>query len=307
MSYKELLADIDNAVTYYRNGGTIQSVADFYGCSSTFVFRHFKQNGVDMSKSGWRFIKRKFGVTPDELVKMYNSGMWKNEIAAKTGISEGAVGKYLAKIGIPIADNRSAAMSERLARMTADERSALAAPAHDAVRGMIRTESNLIKGALGRERVARLGSKAERQLYDLLIARGVNPVIQKAVWKYNVDLTIGSVAVEVTGRDRKPAHYAYLRERTKYLANSGLVLVYLWASSVIPVQCGAADYIVALSERASRDPSLSSQYRVIRCDGQLVFTGSPDNDDLPGIFSAIRGTYSGECYVRPTKNAVVTE
>lgn len=292
MSFKELIVDRDNAITRYVNGDTLQVIADYYGCSSSFVHRLFKANGVNMRKGGWEFIDRRFGVTPDDLLEMYNSGMWKNEIAAKTGISEGAVGKYLAKLGVPIAENRSAAMSKRLERMTAEQRLELTAAAHEAVRGMKRSEENLIKGALGRERAARLGSEAERQLYGLLVDRGAKPVIQKAVWKYNVDFAIGSVAVEVTGRGKKPFSHAYLRERTKYLTNCGLVLVYLWASSVIPVQSGAADYIVSLSERASCDPSLSSQYRVIRCDGQLLFTGSPDNNDLPGIFSAVRGTYA---------------
>jgi predicted transcriptional regulator len=224
---------------------------------------------------------------------MYESGMWKNEIAESTGISEGAVGKYLAKLGIPIANNRADAMSNRISRMTDDEIAAMTAPAHEAVRGMKRTDADLVKRAKGKERVGKMVGQAEKDLYALLIDMGLSPIPQKAVWKYNIDFMLnGNIAVEVTGRNRKPSNWPTYRERIKYLLNGGFALVYVWANTTFPIEIGAAEYLVSFCEKASRDPSVFGKYWVIRRDGKLMTTGGMDNNDFPGILTSVSGTYA---------------
>jgi hypothetical protein len=185
--------------------------------------------------------------------------MWKSEIAAKTGIHEMQVGKYLARLGIPKADNRSDSMIQRMQRMKPEERLKLTENAHEAVRGMIRTEEDLCKRALGKERMGKTNGKAESDLYHLLLNKDIQAIPQRALWKYNIDLAIGNVAVEVTGRCRKPEQIPALRERIKYILNSGFVLVYVWASTIIPVEAGAADYIITLYQQSCCDPSMIGQ------------------------------------------------
>lgn len=282
--------DENDVVKLYLSGETMQFIANKYGCSLNAICNCIRRNGI--SKMDWKlYLWRMAGITPDELLAMYKSGMWKNEIAAKTGISEGAIGKYLSYLGIPLAKSKSDAMSKRLKRMTQRERDKLTKPAHDAVRGMKRTDEDLCKRALGKEKTGRFGSVAEKELFYLLKERGVITIPQKSIWKYNIDLAIGNIAVEITGRARKPENIPVYRERVKYILDAGFVLVYVWANTVYPVEGGAADYIISLIQQSSSDPSLIGQYRVIRRNGKLLAAGCSNDNDFTGIFTPVSGTF----------------
>lgn len=283
----------DDVIGMYNNGIATTTIADKYGCSLNAVINCLKRNGVYGGRYDWEsYIRRTYGVEPADLLHMYKSGMWKNEIAKVTGISEGAVGKYLEKLGIPIANNRSDAMKNRIDRMTTKEIKELTKPAHDAVRGMKRTNADLAKRARGKEKAGKLHGKAEKDLYWYLVNLGIKPIPQKAIWIYNIDLMIGNVAVEVTGRGRKRANYTAYIERTKYLLNKGLALIYVWANSAFPIEIGAAEYIVSFCDRVSSNPSMLGKYWVIRRDGKLMTSGGSDDNEFAGILTPVRGTYA---------------
>ena len=58
-------------------------------------------------------------------------------------------------------------------------------------------------------------------------------------------------------------------DRLRYILDQGWTLVIVWASAKQqPIGPGACDYIAALAQQASRDPSWSGQYRVIWGDGR---------------------------------------
>lgn len=289
---RRLPLDVDDVINLYNSGVRLEDIAIKNDCSVHAIQNCLKRNGVYGGRDWVSYLKRRTGITPDELLALYNSGLWKNEIAAKIGISEGVVGKYLARLGIPLAESRSDAMRARLERVGADGRAKLSESAHNAVRGMKRSESDLIKRAISNERSGKFDSIAERDLFFILRELGAEAIPQKALWKYSIDLAIGNVAVEVTGRGRKPENIPALRERIKYILNSGFVMVWVWANTVHPIESGAAEYIIALCQQASSDPSLIGQYRVIRRDGKLMASGCSDDDDFTGIFSMVSGTYS---------------
>ena len=288
-----LKLNTNNIIEMYNNGIPTTIIANEHNCSVHAIINCLKRSNVYAGRDWKSYIWRKYMVKPVDLMRMYESGMWKNEIAEATGISEGAVGIYLAKLGIPIAENRADAMSSRIARMSSDEIAVLTAPAHEAVRGMKRTESDLVKRAQGKERVGKMVGKAEKDLYVLMVKAGLSPIPQKAIWKYNIDFMLkDNIAVEVTGRNRKPEYWPIYRERIKYLLDSKLALVYVWANTIRPVEIGAAEYLVSFCERASRDPSVFGKYFVIRRDGKLLTTGGVDSDEFPGILTAVPGTYA---------------
>ena len=284
--------NIDNVINLYLSGKTFQFIADDSGCSVHAIQNCLRRHGVYRSGDWKGTIKRKYGITVKELLSMYKSGMWKNEIAAKTGISEGMIGKYLSKLGIPLADSRSKAMSDRLNRMSHEERQDLTKAANDAVRGMKRTFADLRKRALGNERIGKTRGKAESDLFQFFLNKGISVISQKAVGKYNLDFSIGNIAVEVTGRSRKLESRSTYTERIKYILNSGFALIYVWANSQRPMESGAADYIIAFTQEFSRNPSLIGQYRVIRCDGKLLASGSVNDNNLTGILTPVSGTFS---------------
>lgn len=291
-SLRRFPLDADDVVKLYRSGISASALAAKYGCSFNAISNCLNRSGIHTTRDWKDYLFRKSGVTPDDLLAMYNSGMWKYEIAHTLGISEGGVGRFLARLGVPLADSRSSAMKD-VHKKGGKEWSANASkPAHEAVRGMKRTDADLIKRAAGKERTGKFGSVMERVLYDMLIERGLSPVPQKAIHKYNIDLMVGDVAVEITGRGRKPKDIPAIKERIKYLLNSGYSVVWVWGSIDRPIESGAADYIVAYCEAVSRDPSLIGENRVIRRDGKLIAVSRSNDDNFPGVFSAKGGAWS---------------
>jgi len=291
-TFRRFPLNVDDVISMYQSGSSSQKIADKYGCSYDTIINCLKRNNVYAGRDWKSYLIRNTGVTPKELLAMYKSGMWKNEIAEEIGLSESTVGKYLAKLGIPIAEDRSEAMKTRLERMTQEERHALSKAAHDAVRGSKRSWEDLVKRAKGLEGAGKTRGKAESDLFEIFKSRGIKTVPQKAIGKYNIDFAVGRVAVEVTGRNRKPGRHAIYKKRVKYILNSGFSLVYVWANSTFPIQEGAADYIISLNKKISGDPSLIGKYWVIRRDGKLLATGGLDSNDFAGILTSVSGTYA---------------
>lgn len=218
-------------------------------------------------------------------VEMYLGGATKNDVARHFGIASGSAGNILERNGIA-KSNRNEAVRIRNARMTPEQRLANTKAAHDAVRGRKVGYDELCQRAVTRERTGGIASSvAEHQLAALLRERTNLPVIQqKAVGKYNIDIAIGSVAVEVSGRNLKGYSLTISRERTEYIIDSGYLFVRVWANrSRNVVTADLADYLVALAEQVSGDPSARREYRVVRGNGQLVASGSREDDHFAGV------------------------
>lgn len=278
--------DEDDLVKLYKGGMTKANIARHFGCAPSCIQKRLSKLGFPAKSPG---VEQRFILDEDEIVILYNSGMTKRSIGKRFGCSELVIAKRLSEHGIPKSSTRSDAMRIRLARVGADGRSALSTAAHNAVRGMKRTDADLCKRALGKERAFKLASPAEESLYKLFCDKNIPAVPQKAVSKYNIDFAIGTVAVEISGRARKDKEN--FRERVKYLLDAGWTLIVIWAGIRRPITESAANYIISIVEQSSTDPSLCGQYRVIRGDGKFLVSGGIDNDDFPGVLSPVKGSY----------------
>lgn len=120
-------------------------------------------------------------------------------------------------------------------------------------------------------------------LQAMLEARGLATTLEQASGRYNIDIAVSPVAVEVHRYSFNPlgATRLHERKRTNYLCNRGWLVCYVW---IRPRQYlltdDAADYVVSLAEEAKRDPSLIGEYRVIRGTGELFATGRGDGNEL---------------------------
>lgn len=280
--------DVNDTISLYHSGVSCRAIGRKYNCSVKAVINCLNREGVYVGGKDWKdYLFRKTGLRPSDLLALYNSGLWKNEIANKIGISEGAIGRYLSFLGVPLADNKSQVMQRIHERGGKEWSESVSDKAHKAVKGVKRTDESLIQRANTLEAIGRFGSVTEKILFDMLVARGVNPIAQKAFSKYNIDIMIGNVAVEITGRGRKPVDIPAIKERIKLLLNSGYSMIWVWANKSFPIESGAADYIVSYCQKLSLDPSFIGEYRVIRRDGKLISCGGPDSEEFPGVFSAI--------------------
>lgn len=212
----------------------------------------------------------------------YLAGESAYAIATEAGIDTGNLTKAWRLRGLHTRPATEAA-ALRHARMTADERMALVAPAHDAVRGKPPTFDQMCQAAATREREALHVSGLDRQVGHWLTAYpGVT--LAKAIGPYNVDLAFERVAVEVFGGGWHGGGRAAARwpNRIRYILDQGWSVIVVWSEKYRqPLDVGAAQYIIAFIEEARRNPPAIGQYRVIRGDGQEIIRGCANDDHFP--------------------------
>lgn len=280
MSTPKIDVDIDYIIKRRKEGASCSSIAREVGVSPKVVMSRLKENGISTAKP-----VIEYDVT--RIVSLYESGMTKRRIGKTLGIHEMTVSKILARNGYPTAATRSEATRIAMSRMTAEERSAITAAAHDAVMGSHQTHESLCKRAETKGRIGKTGSIMEQRLYDILTNRGLSVAPQFAVDKYNIDLLVNdSIAVEVSGRGRKLKDIELMRGRTKAILDRGYIILVIWSNTVAyPIDDAAADYVISLLDVFSSDPSSHGKYWVIRGNGNLIAERCPYSDDLPFIMS----------------------
>ncbi len=230
----------------------------------------------------------------DEIARLYLSGVSEAEIARTVDFTRERVKNILVRAGI---ERRSVAKANRLmmTQRSPEENRRNTAAAHAAVRGAPMTFDEKCRRAQLRH------GKVPFNAYELLYAawlrlRGLNPVHQHAVGPYNCDLACGTVAVEIFGGNWHGTgkHAATFVERSNYILDQGWTLVVVWVNQGTKrLGEGSADYIAALVEQASSDPSLRGQYRVIWGDGQEVPTEGRELHEFATVPSRRRAPHGG--------------
>ena len=207
-----------------------------------------------------------------DAVKRYLSGEGLEPLAESLGTTYGRLKLVFLRAGIQIR-NRSDAMRTRLARMGPGGRAALTEAAHNAVRGRKRPADEVDRflqtRAISLAKSAAMVGKHERRLISMLEERGLNPTPQFPVWRYNIDIAIFPIAVEVHTGTGHPLNITKLRKRMKYLCDRGWWIIYVRATKHRPLSEDAADQIVSRFEFAQRQPAGRGKYRVIWGSGEF--------------------------------------
>jgi hypothetical protein len=204
----------------------------------------------------------------DYIVKKYISGISEKALSIELNATRGMIRRVLITSGIT-PRNRSAAMYQRMANATPKERSKLAEKAHDAVRGKKRSSEELIKRAISKQELMTYLGKGEEQLKNWIIERGEKVVPQLAFDRYNIDLAVGPVAVELLIGSINPLVRGDAK-KIEYLCRHGWSVLYVWLSCRGYPTEAHADYIVSYVNEVRRDPTLIGEYRMIRRDAKLA-------------------------------------
>jgi hypothetical protein len=204
---------------------------------------------------------------PGHLVERYVTGESEFSIAKSCGVSTNAVRTFLERSGVQRRGS-GAANALRMSRMTPEQRAANAAAANAASRGRERSEDELVRTALTRQKIGFGIGRWEQAVAGELTRRGIEVTPQLAVHGYNIDVAAWPLAVEVHsgGGYPDPARY---RERVVYLADQGwhsVYVTYVHGRFHVPVVC---DQVVSLLKRAERRPPVRGEYWVIRGSSQL--------------------------------------
>lgn len=267
--------DFDELYRRYQAGESTHDLARGVGFGQTTIVRHFRARGFALRPSG----REAKSPGLDRLRSLYvDQQLSSEQMGPLLHVSPAVVRQWLRAAGL----SRTPSDAHRLRneRLSPEVRQANSAAAHDAVRGSHRTFEDLCRRAQGVELRQSNVSPLDRQLLEWV----PSGQICKAVGPYNVDVAVGSIAVEIFGGGWHGGGRAAERwpERVRYLLDEGWSVVVIWVDPVrYPLHIKAADYVVALDEVARGAPALGSQYRVIRGAGEEVVLGCFQDDHFP--------------------------
>jgi very-short-patch-repair endonuclease len=255
MTRKASSTDIDNAIRDYIAGDSIEVTARRYHIGDvrlTTILRDkglFRDRTTRYCRMGAKIattLRSKLGVNAQDIVRRYVAGESELSIANDLGISRNVVEMRLTIAHIP---RRGVSAANRI-RFT-----------------------NPIKRAITTRKAHFSMGRGENEVCALLEARGYKPLQQAIIDRYNIDLLLPAVVVEVHWQTGHPFYRAHDRKRLEYLTNSGWNVIYIWVTPPHPLTDTAADYIVAFQKQTRGNPSGIGEYRVIRGTGELVASG----------------------------------
>lgn len=211
-------------------------------------------------------------VNTDDLIKLYSQGMSIKALSDKFNIARTGITSRFKTAGVPIR-GRSDAMHLRMAQTSPEERKRLASFANNALRGSNQPEQGCIKRAKGVEKSGSKIGKGEELLQKWLTDLGLEPIPQLAVNRYNIDLAVHPIAVELLCNSASPIHRKSDRKKIEYLTNHGWSVLYIWVGrdGIFDNRC--ASYVRTYFDTVKRDPSLIGEYRVVRGSGEFYASG----------------------------------
>ena len=272
-----------DAVELYVSGKSIEKIAAVIGASIGWVGGVIKRSGISRSLGDARRLHFVNGGLPShfrddvpisDLVARYTDGESANSLALAYGASNDFIFTKLRDSGVRIRSVAEAAPLRDYDQMSAT-----------------RAKSKSRKVGFG-----------ESQIYRWLTDRGEFPERQVVCGPYNIDIGVGSIAVEIQTLAANPFRYVRLSNRNEYLRDSGWTLVFVLISSRTMVLIPAvADEIISAVQFARSHPSAPRQHRVIRGCGELAAVVGDDFNYLSLIPPSMA------CPYHRSRNKVVTE
>lgn len=218
----------------------------------------------------------------DNLLKRYRSGESEQQLAQSYGVGRSVIRRILTENGVQPRGIGEAQLL-RMQRLSPEERQALAAAAHAAVRGTKQSVEH-------RESIARTNStrfnnvsKIEMVIAGWLRERTQDVRQQTAIGPYNSDITFSGVAVEVYGGNWHftGRHQARAQKRIRYVLDQGWHLVIVLIGIEFPLMPRVADYLISFAEQTGGGPSPIRQYRMVGGNGELLASADSDADKVP--------------------------
>lgn len=303
MTAKASDTNFSNAVKDYVAGESIEVCAARWHTSVERLTDFLKTKGLLRDRnSRYAVIGKKITAAAltklslpiSEIVDRFNAGESVNNLAKSYGVSRRAIEARLKSVDVVLRGQYEANILA-LSQIPHDDLVRRIGVAQEATRGVKHTSIHRAKIAKTRELRGLYVSPTETLLASWLVDRGISVIQQKAVGPYNVDIATFPVAVEVLGGSwhaNKPTHPT----RSKYIFDAGWHLVFVWVHAKRnPLTPAVADYIVAMLQEVSSDPTAIREYRVIRGDGKELSRGSADADNFTIVVPGYHGVggYTG--------------
>lgn len=287
-------AVLEQAVSAYLAGDGATAAGARYGVSQSRLRRvlqernQWRDKAADYALRAQKLSRDIRSLPDEEIAARFLAGESVNALAEAYSVARNVIDRRLRSQGV---DPRGQDEANRLSmsRRSPEENARNTAAAHDAVRGVKRTEKELILRAQVRE--ASVEWQADHvSAYELQFARwmrtrGIPLTPQKAIGPYNVDFTCGRVAIEIHGgawhgygehRERAP-------ERFRYILTAGWNIAIVWAGARrVPLTAASAD-VVGEFIWATQQDALHGRHLVVWGDGEVVPSEGFGLEDLAAI------------------------
>lgn len=290
---------MDDAVQRYIDGEGREAICESIpGLSDTRLKRELISRGVLRTNAErYRMAAHKIGsarrldVDIERIVRLYESGESEVAVGIAVGVSRTVVHRVLVNAGVELRGFGQNAIAA--ARRTPEGNRAITAAANAAARGRIASDEERMRTAKTREE-RRLGVSHHELFFErILRQRGIASTPQKACGRYNIDIAVGPVAVEVFGGGwhAQGRHLSRAPKRFRYLFDQGWCTLVIWVTSSRTgyLTAGAVEYLVAWLDEIERNPAAACGYRVIWGSGEEIARGGPDSDELAAIRPRRRG------------------
>lgn len=264
--------DTDNLVADYVAGVPMQKLARQAGVHVGVIKKTLLNAGVTLRPVLEVRRKGRLNLPVDAIVSAYVGGESELSIANRYGVNRWTIARIL-RISNVQRRNGSEANFLRMARLTPEERLALAANAHIAATGRTRTFREKCQHALTKYVNQDGISEYETLLAGWLREEGIVVWQQFPVGPYNLDIALhaSAIAVEVYGGKwhAHGSHAARHPQRTKYLLNHGWSVLIIWVDTDrYPLDRAVCENILTFADELRSNPALGRQYRVILGNGQ---------------------------------------
>src|SRR5260221_6938381 len=130
----------------------------------------------------------------------------------------------------------------------------------------------------------------EIELERALRQEGLGPELQRPCGKYNIDIAISSIAVEVFTPSNSWRHMNDLK-RFKQLIKSGYTVIYIKIRNKQALLSNLQD-IVAIIKQAYGDPPSRRKHRMIRCSFYSSIRTRNERNQFASIPAPIRYFYT---------------
>lgn len=222
-----------------------------------------------------------YNKTADEqsstIINLFNSGYSVNKISKITGFERSSINLRLKRAGIK-PRNQSEAEYLKWSQMTSEQRAKQVSKAHEFRKGKATTNEWFIKQAKSKFITKSKVGAGEAEFIKWVEEKGLKAISQAPVFKYNIDILVDKLAVEIHVNTCNPHTYGYFPQRIIDLLNSGFDVLYIKVTKGTPLSKVCADYAMSFIEFRRKNPTASCQYRVIRGNSDVISIGELDSD-----------------------------
>lgn len=215
-----------------------------------------------------------------EIVNQYKAGLSCLACAKKFDRSRSFINHVLLYHGIELR-NGSEANVLRFKHQTTEDRRKITAKANKVMRSLPKSfhvKSSKKQAEAKAKSLSKVGQH-ELEYAAYFKKHGFSCAPQKPFGAYNIDIAVGSVAVEIHVNSNHPHRHSFYSKRIVDLLKGGLSVLYVKVTSKGVNAFGLNQALAHLKELSSH-PAGSCQYRVIRGTGELIAVGHLDGNQI---------------------------